>query len=115
MHELSIAQSILDIITEEMQKHHVERIVSVRLKIGELSAVVPESLTFCWSIVTKDTPAEGSRLDIVSLPIEAKCLSCGNVFFVQNYVYVCPNCESGDLTILSGKELQIQDFETPDA
>ena len=114
MHELSIAQSILDIITEEMQKHHVERIVSVRLKIGELSAVVPESLTFCWSIVTKDTPAEGSRLDIVSLPIEAKCLSCGNVFLVQNYVYVCPSCESGELTILSGKELQIQDFETPD-
>jgi len=114
MHELSIAQNILDIITEEMQKHHVERVVSVRLKIGEMSAVVPESLTFCWSIVTKDTPAEGSRLDIVSLPIEAGCLSCGNVFAVENYVYVCPNCGSGDLTILSGKELQIQDFETPD-
>jgi len=114
MHELSIAQSILDIIMEEMRKHNVERIASVRLKIGEMSAVVPESLTFCWSIVTKDTPAEGSRLDIVSLPIQAKCISCGNVFIVENYVYVCPDCGSGDLAILSGKELQIQDFETPD-
>ena len=56
MHEMSIAQSLIEIIEEEMKKHDAKYLRSVRLNIGQLSAVVPESLSFCFEVITSDTP-----------------------------------------------------------
>ena len=53
MHEMSIAQSILDIILQESGNHNVSRVLSVALKVGELSAVETESLRFCFELLTK--------------------------------------------------------------
>lgn len=114
MHELSIAQSILDIVLEEMRKHGVTGVRVVRLKIGDLTAVVPESLTFCWSIATEGTPAEGSVLDIQSVPIRARCGKCGHEFEIEDHQYLCPQCESGQIQLLSGRELYIQEIEVQD-
>ena len=111
---MSIAQSILDIVIEEMQTNGVKRMSAVRLKIGELTAVVPNSLIFCWSVVTESTPAEGSRLDIDSVEVRAECSKCGLVFDIENREYVCPKCKDVELTLLSGRELYIQDLEVPD-
>ena len=76
MHEMSIAQSVLDIILQESQDHEVNRVLSVELKVGELSAVETESLRFCFDLLTKGTVAEGARLNIERVQVTCRCRDC---------------------------------------
>jgi len=57
MHEMSIAQSLLDIVLEESRKHDLASVRVVRLQIGAMAGVVPEALTFCFELLTRDTLA----------------------------------------------------------
>ena len=111
MHEMSIAQSVLDIIVQESQSHNVERVLSVALKVGELSAVETESLRFCFELVTKDTVAEGARLDIERVEVTCRCLECGAHFSVEELTFSCPACESSRIEMLTGRELSVESFE----
>jgi hydrogenase nickel incorporation protein HypA/HybF len=111
MHEMSIAQSILEIVRGEMVKHDVTRVIAVNLKVGKMSAVVPSSLIFCWNILTQGGPLEGAKLSIDEVPVRARCRECGHEFGVEEYLFVCPRCESIKVEMLSGRELVVQDIE----
>ncbi len=111
MHEMSIAQSALDIILQESQNHKVNRVISVALKVGELSAVETESLRFCFELLTKGTLAEGARLDIERVEVTCRCQDCGSNFTVQDLMFSCPSCKSNRVEMLSGRELSIESFE----
>jgi len=87
MHEMSIAQGLLDIIREEMEKHHATVLRSVRLNIGQLSAIVPESLSFCFEVMTTGTELEGARLDMEIIPLRGSCRACGREFEIKNYAF----------------------------
>jgi hydrogenase nickel incorporation protein HypA/HybF len=112
MHEMGIAQQIIDIasasIPAEMTAVRVER---VNLKIGKLSAVVPESLRFCFEIVSQDTPLAGAELAIEETPIVARCKDCDTRWTIDEPVFTCRRCDSGRLEILSGRELDIVSIE----
>jgi hydrogenase nickel incorporation protein HypA/HybF len=115
MHEMGIAQQIIDIaaasIPAEMRTGRVER---VNLKIGKLSAVVPESLRFCFEIVSKDTRLAGAELAIEEMPVVARCRDCDARWTIAEPVFVCKSCNSGSLEILSGRELDIVSIEIAD-
>lgn len=111
MHEMSIAQSIVDIILQESGNHNVNRVLSVALKVGELSAVEIESLRFCFELVTKGTSAEGARLDIERVQVTCRCQDCGANFKVQELVFSCPSCQGVRVEMLSGRELSVESFE----
>lgn len=111
MHEMSIAQSALDIILQESQNHKVNRVISVALKVGELSAVETESLRFCFELLTKGTLAEGARLDIERVEVTCRCQDCDSNFTVQDLMFSCPSCKSNRVEMLSGRELSIESFE----
>lgn len=111
MHEMSIAQSALDIILQESQNHKVKRVISVALKVGELSAVETESLRFCFELLTKGTLAEGARLDIERVEVTGRCQDCGSNFTVHDLMFSCPSCKSNRVEMLSGRELSIESFE----
>ena len=112
MHEMGIAQQIIDIaaasIPAEMTAARVER---VNLKIGRLSAVVPESLRFCFEIVARDTPLVGAELAIEETPILARCKDCDHRWTIEEPVFTCTRCAGGHLEILSGRELDIVSIE----
>ena len=112
MHEMGIAMQIIDIakasIPPNMQGVRIER---VNLQIGKLSAVVPTSLTFCFEIAAKDTPLEGAKLNIDEVPVTAKCNQCGNTWTITSPAFNCIACESGDIDIISGRELDIVSLE----
>ena len=38
--------------------------MSVRLRVGRLSGVVPDAMRFCFELVTAGTPLEGAALEI---------------------------------------------------
>ena len=111
MHEMSIAQSILDIILQESGNHQVSRVLSVALKVGELSAVEIGSLRFCFELLTKGTSAEGARLEIERVQVTCRCQDCGSNFTVQELVFSCPSCQSVRVEMLSGRELSVESFE----
>ncbi len=111
MHELSIAESLLAIITDESKKHGLERVNKVRLQIGKFAAVVPESLTFCFEMVSRDTIASGALIEIETVGIVARCDTCGSSFEVQNQVFLCPRCGEPALQLLSGRELSVISIE----
>jgi hydrogenase nickel incorporation protein HypA/HybF len=111
MHELSIAQSLLEIIVDESKRHGLERINKVRLQVGAFAAVVPESLTFCFELVSRDTVASGAVIEIENVGVTARCDECDISFEVQDRVFLCPRCGGPASGLLSGRELTIMSIE----
>ena len=115
MHELSIAMSIVETVTESAAAYPGARVLEVRLRIGALAAVIEDSLEFCWSLVTEDTPLAGSALVVHTLPVILHCDGCGadsQIEGVQSFR--CPRCGelAGDLR--QGRELEIESIEIED-
>ncbi len=116
MHEMSIAQNICDIVTEEIRNlEGIGGVTKINMKIGKLSGVVPDSLRFCFGFVSEGTPAEGAVLQIDEVPVEAACNQCGGRFNLDKPLFICPSCGSGDLDIVQGRELLIESIEVEEA
>lgn len=111
MHEMSIAQGLIDILREEMTKHRAERLRRVKVRIGELSGVVPEALSFCFGVIVEGTPMEGAALELERVPLEGRCRACGERFRIRNYAFQCPECGDGSIEIVSGRDLSIVEME----
>ena len=115
MHEMGIALQIIDIATasipEDMQPARVEKI---NLKVGKLSAIVKESLNFCFEIASKETPLEGAELFIDEIPVTVRCNTCAIEWTIESPVFSCTQCGGGDIKILSGRELDIESIELAD-
>jgi hydrogenase nickel incorporation protein HypA/HybF len=107
MHEMSIAQSLFEILKEEMIKNNARTLRSVRLRIGQLSAVVPESLSFCFQVMTEGTEMEGAELLMDIIPLEGKCRACSKSFEIEDYAFKCPHCSSPEIDTISGQDLSI--------
>lgn len=108
---MSIAQSVLDVALEEGRRHSLKRISVIKLQVGALAAVVPDSLEFCFEMLSRDTVASGAELDIETVPIVARCSACREIFEVENHVFLCPQCEEPALELISGRELSLVSIE----
>ena len=108
---MSIAQSLIDIIKEEMIKHHASVLRSVRLHIGQLSAIVPQSLSFCFEVITSGTELEGAKLIMEVIPLRAMFRECKQDFEIKDYAFECPHCGSPDIETISGQDMSIVDME----
>jgi hydrogenase nickel incorporation protein HypA/HybF len=112
MHEMGITLEIIDIATASIPPDlQGARVARVNLAVGKLSAIVPDSLRFCWSIATKDTALSGAELVIDIRPVVAVCKACGHRQTIEQPVFTCQACDSGDLTLESGRELDITSIE----
>lgn len=112
MHELSIAQSIVEAIEARATECKATQVKSVRLRIGEANSIVTDSLTFCFEMLTSlDPMLTGAQLLIESVPHRARCRHCAIEFSVENFVAQCPSCTEWSDDIVSGTELQILDME----
>lgn len=111
MHELAVAESLLKIIQEEGKKHGLSRINQVRLRIGKLSTVVPEALSFSFQVITRSTLAEGAELSMEVVPVIAHCHDCDIDFETDSHFLLCTQCGGALVGLVSGKELEIVDIE----
>ena len=112
MHELSIAQSIADAVEVKAVECDAAHVKRVRLRIGEASGVVTDSLTFCFEMVASLSPIlAGARLLIDRVPHRAYCRHCGKEFDVTNFVARCSTCEEWSSEVVSGNELELLDME----
>jgi hydrogenase nickel incorporation protein HypA/HybF len=111
MHEMSIAHSLIEILREEMIKHNVTTLRSVRLHIGQLSAIVPDSLSFCFEVMTSGTDLEGARLLMETIPLKGMCRECRHTFEIKDYTFLCPECSSTEIDTIAGQDLSIVEME----
>jgi hydrogenase nickel incorporation protein HypA/HybF len=111
MHELSIADTIVNTVLEEMKKRNIASVTTVGLRIGFLTDVVPEALQFGFEVLIADTPLAGTRLKIERIPVKGVCRACHDSFEVEDFVFVCPACYSTDIEMTQGDELDIAYLE----
>lgn len=107
MHELSIAESIVENVLENTGDRDVR---VVRVRIGRLTAVVPDALLFCFDLATAGTTLEGARLEILETDARLHCRSCGADSTSADLFLLCA-CGSADVEVLAGRELQVSSVE----
>ena len=115
MHEMGIASQVVEIALASIpESHRNARVEQVNLKVGKLAAVVADSLRFCYEVIVRDTPLAGSALHIEEIPVTARCVSCDRRWRVDEPVFRCAVCRSGDVKIETGQELEIVSIEISD-
>ncbi|SFL42758.1 hydrogenase maturation nickel metallochaperone HypA [Pelosinus propionicus] len=111
MHEMSIAQGILDIVLKTAAEHNAVRISYIKLLIGQMTQIEPESLTFGFAALAANTIADGAKVDITIVPLVGECNGCGQQFTVERYSFLCPLCQSANVLVVSGRELAVDYLE----
>jgi hydrogenase nickel incorporation protein HypA/HybF len=107
MHEMGIANSIMDAVRTEMLRYPDSRAERVGVRIGELAAVDPESLQFCFEALTRETDLDGLELEIEYCPRRHRCRECQQEYMVRDYDLACPACESTLSDCIGGDELEL--------
>ncbi|MTI00188.1 hydrogenase maturation nickel metallochaperone HypA [Roseibium sp. RKSG952] len=111
MHEVSLCESMLDILKAQAARDHFTRVKRVAVDIGALSCVEPEALKFGFDAVMKGSLADGAVLEISRPAAQALCLDCFRTVPVGKRFDTCPECGSEALQVVAGEELKIRELE----
>jgi hydrogenase nickel incorporation protein HypA/HybF len=115
MHELSLATSIVEAVTESAAAYPGAKVESVRLRLGALSDVVEDSLRFCWELTVEGTPLAGARLLVTKVPVVVHCARCAEDVELESVQsFRCPRCGEPASELKQGKELEIESIEIDD-
>ena len=111
MHELSVTQGIVKICLEEARKHQLMKVEEIRLKVGELSGIIPDCIQYYFNIISKDTLLKGAVILIDKVAIEIKCNGCNTEFVLDKIDFCCPKCGSFNIKIIKGNEFYIDSIK----
>ena len=114
MHELPVTEKILDIVLSHCKKNNVQKVISVSLRVGEMSDLEDEWMQRYFDYLTKETMAAGAQLKIERVPVVMKCEACSHSFEVDvksREEIACPECRGKKCILVSGKEYYIKDME----
>lgn len=112
MHELSIANQLVELVSAHAQENDGGKVRLVRLRIGALSCVHRSALEFSFELVTESTPLQGAVLDIETVPVTVYCAHCDSVEPLDGIQsFRCPRCQTPSADIRSGRELELHSIE----
>jgi hydrogenase nickel incorporation protein HypA/HybF len=111
MHELSVVQNIIRISCEEAEKHGAEVVKEIRIKVGELSGLIPSCIQAYFDIASRGTKVEGALLKIEKVSIAIRCNECGYEGELPVRYYTCSMCNSYNIKVTRGKEFLIDSLE----
>ncbi len=111
MHEMSLTESVVEILVEEGRRQGFSRVKTVWLEIGALGGVDPAAMEFCFDAATRGTLAEGARLAIVSTPGRGYCLDCEKNVLLAERFGACPECGQYHVQMIGGDELRVKELE----
>src|SRR5258708_37292499 len=107
MHEMGIANSILESVKTEAERYPGSRLRRVGVRIGELQAIDQDSLRFCFDAIVRQTELEGLELEVELCPRRHRCLACTGEFIVRDYEFICPQCGEAPSDGIVGSELAL--------
>ncbi len=111
MHELALAEGVLQICEDHAKRANAEKVVIVRVLIGALSHVDPDALSFSFSAVIPGTLAEGAALEIERIPGKAWCHDCMKEVAIAFLGDACPTCSGFKLQVIAGEEMRVKEIE----
>ncbi|MBZ5579894.1 MAG: hydrogenase maturation nickel metallochaperone HypA [Acidobacteriia bacterium] len=111
MHELGIANSVLEAVQAEALRHPGAHVVKVGVRVGELAGVNPDSLAFGFEALTRGTEWERLALDVETCPRRHRCLACQTTFRVVDALFACPGCGAAQTECIGGDELELAFLE----
>ena len=112
MHELGVVFHIMDSLEEVAKENDVTQIQSVTIEVGEVSTVIPEYLTDCWSWAIQKKPLlTGCEMKVEVLPAVTWCDGCRQEYGTVAHGRICPYCGSKKTWLLKGNELNIKEIE----
>jgi hydrogenase nickel incorporation protein HypA/HybF len=111
MHEMSLAEGIVQLVEDAARAEGCTRVRTVWLEIGQLAAVEQEALRFCFDAVTRDSVAEGARLEIIETPGQGWCMQCERNVAVAALYDPCPDCGSYQVQVTGGSEMRVKELE----
>lgn len=111
MHEISLAEGVLQLIEDAAREQKFSRVNAVWLEIGELAGVEVESLRFCFDAVTRDSVAQGAELRIVAVPGAGWCAQCANAVPLSEVFGACPQCGALQVRVTGGTQLRVKELE----
>jgi hydrogenase nickel incorporation protein HypA/HybF len=114
MHELAIAQAILDRARAASEQNGGGRVLKIGLRIGEISGVEPDALSFGLEVLSKGTPLEGLALEIDQPRRKLRCTACATEFVPEGFAVACPACGSPASECVAGNELDVTFIELED-
>lgn len=104
-------QSALEIAAQQARRAGAVHIHRIRLQVGRLSGVVPEALRFAFDSLKTGTMATDAVLEIEEVLPACWCPQCKAEFSVDDYVFLCPNCQRPSAEIRRGRELNVASLE----
>jgi len=111
MHEMSLAEGVLQLVEDAARAQDFSRVTAVWLEIGELSGVEVEAMRFCFDAVMRDSIAEGARLEIIATPGSGWCMQCSKTVPMREVFGECPDCGSHQMQVSGGTEMRVKELE----
>ncbi len=111
MHEFSVAQNIVEIVTESFVNSGAKKIISVEIDVGILSGVVIDALQFAMDAAKNESPLEKANIIFNDIPAKATCRDCKKEFELIDFLSNCTYCNSINSDIIKGKELKVKSIE----
>lgn len=111
MHEMSLAEGVLQLVEDTARRESASRVKLVVLEIGRLSSVEPEAIKFCFEAVTHGSIAQGAALEILAVPGAGWCMQCAETVPMTELYGACPNCGSHQVQPTGGTEMRVKEIE----
>lgn len=111
MHEMSLAEGIMQIVEEAARAEGCSRVKTVRLEIGQLAGVEVSALRFCFDVVMRESVASDARLEIIETPGQGWCMNCSRNVPIVALHDPCPFCGSHQVQVTGGGEMRVRELE----
>lgn len=111
VHELSVAEAVLEITLRHAEQANARRVVAIDIVIGQLASIVDDSLQFYWDIISKDSIARGALLNFHRKPAKLQCKKCDNIYPLAEDDFACPLCHSDQVVVVVGEEFYISTID----
>lgn len=110
MHEMSLAEGIIELVEDTARREHATRVSLIVLEIGQLASVEPEALRFCFDAITRGGVADGATLEIVTVPGAGWCSECAATVPLDERWRDCPRCGSAQVEPTAGTEMRLREI-----
>jgi hydrogenase nickel incorporation protein HypA/HybF len=111
MHEMGIANSVLDAVRAEKLRFPDGHIHKIGVRIGEIAGVDPDAVSFCFEALVRGTELEPLALEIELCPRRYQCRACRHWCAASTEDSACPKCGSTESEFLGGDELELAYLE----
>ncbi|MCD4673297.1 MAG: hydrogenase maturation nickel metallochaperone HypA [Anaerolineaceae bacterium] len=111
MHELSVTESILNIVKKHAAQADAKQVTGIHIVIGALSSIVDDSVQFYWDIIAQETICATANLHFKRVPATLNCQDCNHSYTIEDELTPCPKCGSINIKIVSGEEFWLESIE----